>query len=269
MKMRKYIYLLILILGTNCKNYLPGFDFDSFKETEANELAIAVKNQNLNLIEKIVKNNNNLIDFLDPKFGHSLLMLAVANDLEKSVNKLLELGADPNKKSKPISNINSEITTPVFIACNKMYKGNCKTNILEILIKNGGNINDKIDVKYLNAKYITKETPLMIATMSNCIDLVKNVVELGANIDDYNYVNGKGPLSNCIIHDNLNILKYLVIEKKARIPSYVFVRPAHNNSSREEITLIEFLEEQKYSENSKNEKYKKEIIKYLKSIIPK
>jgi ankyrin repeat protein len=261
--MRNIIYFILIFLFVSCDGYLPGFNFESFKGTEAYELAIAVKNENVKKIEKIVKDNNNLINYLDPKFGHSLLMLSVANDLEKSVNKLLELGANPNKKSKPAFGINSEVTTAVFIACNKIYKKNCKTDILEILIKKGGRINDKIDVIYLNAKYITRETPLMIATKSNCIELVKKVIELGADINDYNYINGKGPLSNCIIYDNLDILEYLVIERKAKIPNYIFVRPAHNNTPRQEITLIEFLNEQKYPENSKNEDSKKKIINYI------
>jgi uncharacterized protein len=262
--MKRYLYIILMALFISCNNYLPGFDFENFKGTKAYKLAKAVENQDVKKIEEIVKGDNNLIDFLDPKFGHSLLMLSVANGLDKSASKLLALGANPNKKSSP-TETNSEVTTAVFIACNKIYKRNCKTHILEILIKNGGDINDKIDVRYVNAKYVTKETPLMIATNSNCINLVKKVVELGADINDYNYLNGKGPLSNCIIHDNIDILEYLVIERNAEIPSYVFIRPAHNNTPREELTLIEFLNEQTYSKNSKNEKYKTSIINYIKN----
>ncbi len=261
--MRKFIYIILVFLFISCDEYLPGFDFDNFKDTKAYELAIAVENEDIKKIEEIIKDNESLIDFLEPKFGHSLLMLSVANNLDKSVEKLLELGANPNKKSEPTSGVNSEVTTAIFIASDKVYKRNCRTDILELLVKYGGIIDDKIDVKYLNSNYITKETPLMIATKSDCIDLVKKIVELGADINDYSYVNGKGPLSNCIIHDNLNILEYLVIQQKAKIPNYIFVRQAHNNSPKQELTLIEFLNEQEYSTSSDNYKYKKRIINYL------
>ncbi len=262
--MKKFIILpLIFLLLNSCNPTLPGFDFKLFENTKASELAMAVKNENIKQIEQIVKGDNTLIDYLDPKFGHSLLMLSVANDLEMSAKKLLELGSNPNMRSKPSPEVSSDIITAVFIACNKIYKGNCHTDILELLIENGGKIDDQINVRYRNAKYTSNETPLMEATKSDCINLVKKVVELGADINDYNYKNGKGPLSNCIVHDNLKILEYLVIEKKAKIPPYVFVRPAHNNTKRQELSLVEFLNEQKYSENSKNGKSKKKIIDYL------
>lgn len=261
--MRKCIYIVLGFLLIGCDEYLPGFDFDNFKGTKAYELAIAVENENTKKIEEIIKGNKSLVDFLEPQYGHSLLMLSVANNLSESVEKLLELGANPNKRSEPVSGINSEVTTAIFIACNKVYRRNCRTDILELLVKYGGIIDDKIDVKYLNSSYITKETPLMIATKSDCIDLVRKIVELGADINDYSYVNGKGPLSNCIIHDNLNILEYLVIQQKAKIPNYIFVRQAYNNSPRQELTLIEFLNEQNYPKNSNNYKYKDLIIRYL------
>jgi ankyrin repeat protein len=261
--MRKYIYIILATCLISCNNYLPGFDFENFKGTKAYELAIAVEKENTKKIEAIIEGNKNLIDYTEPKFGHTLLMLSVANNLQKSVKKLLELGADPNKKSEIINDKISETTTAVFVASNKIYTRDCNTDILELLVQNGGEINDKIDVKYLNSNYITKETPLMIAAKSNCIDLVKKIVELGADINNYDYSYGKGPLSNSIIHDNLNILEYLVIEKKALIPKYVFVRPAHNNTPKEELTMIEFLEEQNYTKDSENYRYRERIINYL------
>lgn len=254
---------IIIALVSSCNDYLPGFNFKSFNGTPAEELSKAVENENLEEIEAIVRENRQLIDYLDPQYGHSLLMLSVANDLEKSADKLLELGADPNKRSRPPKGVKSEITTPVLVSCNKVYKGNCKTVILEMLIKNGGDINEEIEVKYLHSNYKTKETPLMIATESDCINLVKKLIELGADINDYDYVNGKGPLSNCVVHDNLGILEYLVIEKKAKIPPYVFIRPEYKGTPREELTLIEFLKEQKYPEKSNNRIIKKKILDYL------
>lgn len=261
--MKKYVYILLFLIS-GCDNiyYLPGFDFESFKGTEAYELALAVKKENIDEIENIARNNEELIDFLDPKFGHSLLMLAVANGLDESAEKLLKLGANPNKRSQPSSE-NIEVTTPVFIACNYIYKGNCSSDILEMLIQYGGNINDQLEVRYLNATFITKETPLMIATESDCLYLIKKMVELGVDVNDYDYTNGKGPLSNCIIHDNLDVLEYLVIDMKAQIPDYIFVRPAYKGEPREELTIEDFLNEHSYPEWSSNYRIKQRILKFL------
>lgn len=261
--MRFLKFTILLTFVVSCDNYLPGFDFQNFEGTKASELARAVQNENTEKIEEILVLNRDLIDFTEPKFGYSLLMLSVANNLDKSVKKLLQLGADPNKKSEPNKNLETEVTTAVFISCNKVYRRSCSTNILELLIKHGGHINDKIQVQYYNSNYITEETPLMVATESNCIDLVKKIVDLGGDINAYDYSNGKGPITNSIIHDNLNILEYLIVEKKANIPNYIFVRPAHNNSKRQELTIIELLNEQEYDIKSSNYQYRKKIIEYI------
>jgi ankyrin repeat protein len=266
--MTKNILLFSLIILTffSCKRYLPGFDFKLFDNTDAEKLADAVKNEDLNDIERIVKENKTLIDFHDPKFGHTLLMLAVANDLEKSTEKLLELGADPNKKSIQIGNLSAETTTPMFIACSKIYKKNfCDTTILKMLIDYGGDINAYFMVKFVNADYETKETLFTEVTKSDCLPVIKLLINSGIDINDYSYENGHGPITNTILLDNLDVLKFLIIEKKIKIPNYVFVRHAYKNDPRVELTLEEFLNEQKYDVDSDNYRIRKEILEYLKN----
>lgn len=264
------MFFVGIILLCSCRTPLPGFDFDLFKGTEGYHLALAVKNESINEITNIVNQKKVPIDILDPKFGHSLLMLAVANDLPLSVNRLLELGADPNKKSVTNSNSNSEMVTPVFIACNHIYKRNyCDATILKTLIKYGGEVDDEIEVEFVNAEYKSILTPLMEATKSDCLDIVKLLVQSGADINKYDYKEGNGPISNAIIHGNLNVLRYLIIDKNIIIPNYCFVRQAHNETLREELSVIDFLNEQSYGENSEQYKIRNEIVDYLKKKISK
>lgn len=250
----------------SCESYLPGFDFKLFDNTDAEKLAEAVKNENLNDIEKIVKTNKTLIDYHDPKFGHTLLMLSVANDLEKSTEKLLELGADPNRKSIQIGNLSAEITTPMFIACSKIYKKNfCDTTILKMLIKHGGDVNTYRMVKFVNAEYETKETLLTEAINYDCLPVIELLINSGIDINNYSYKNGHGPISYAIIQDNLKTLRYLIFEKKIKIPDYVYVRHAYKNNPRVELTIEELLNEKKYDVDSDNYKIRKEILEYLKN----
>lgn len=265
MNVLKKMFLAGIILLSSCDRYLPGFDFNLFKGTSSYELALAVKNQSIDEIGEIIAKRKILVDIADPKFGHTLLMLAVANNLEKSVKKLLELGAYPNKRSIPKSSID-EIITPVFISCNHIYKKDyCNTSVLKLLIEHGGKVDDEIAVQYANSNYISIETPLMMATKNDCISIVKLLIQSGADINKYDYTEGHGPISNSIIYGNLTVLRYLIIDKKAKIPKYCFVRHAHNELPREELTVTDFLNEQKYSNNTNNNNIRHEILSYLKS----
>jgi len=264
MKIFKYLFLSLIIILCSCNRYLPGFDFDIFKETSSYELALAVKNESIDEITEIVVKKKIFIDAADPKFGHTLLMLAVANNLKASVKALLELGADANKRSKMKSSTN-EVVTPLFICCNHIYKKEyCNIEVLRLLIDHGGKVDDEIDIQYTHSNYRSIETPLMLATKNDCLSVIKFLVQSGADINKYDYKDGHGPISNSIILGNLNVLRYLIIDRKAKIPKYCFVRQAHNESLREELTITDLLNEQDYVENTNEFHIKEEVISYLK-----
>ena len=262
-----YLSFIICLLLNSCERNLPGFDFDSFNETPVEKLAQAVKRENLEQIENLVTVGKVQIDYLDPEFGHSLLMLAVANDLPNSTDKLLELGANPNLRSKLFAEEDSSyIVTPMFIACDHILNQNyCDTDLLESLIKYGGNVNDQIKIRYVGADYSVDRTPLLKASGGKCLKIVKFLVEAGAEINKYDYEKGTGPISEAIIHDRMDILRYLIIDKKALIPKYCFVSQAHNETPKKTYTTTELLLIKNYDKGSTNDKIKIEVLEYLKS----
>ena len=67
-----------------------------FEGTEAWDLAVAVKNQNTKKIDKIAKENPNLLDFQEPIYDCTLLIWAVGMEKYQSAQALLKCGADPN-----------------------------------------------------------------------------------------------------------------------------------------------------------------------------
>lgn len=71
-------------------------DIRIFKNTEAWDLAVAVKNQDVKKIEKIAEKNPELLNFQDPYYCTSLLIWAVGMEKYKSAEALLKCGADPN-----------------------------------------------------------------------------------------------------------------------------------------------------------------------------
>ena len=100
MKMKFYLYLS-LILCYSCtmnedKKKMLGDDYRLYKETAAWELAQAVQEEDTAKIQRIIVDEHIPVDFREPKYSQTLLMLAVRTNKELSVKKLLELGADPN-----------------------------------------------------------------------------------------------------------------------------------------------------------------------------
>lgn len=257
----KWLLMILLFVVYGCRRPAPGFDFDLFKGTAAEELASAVKNESKVRIKEILRISKIPPDTKEPKYGHTLLMLAVVNNLDKSVQILLEAGADPNMRS---ADGEVDLTTPMLLACDNIFKRQiCDLDVMKLLIDHKGNVNDSVPIQFLNADFVAKKTPLLEACKSDCLGLVKLLVENGADINSYDYKDGYGPISEAIIYDNLHILKYLLIDKNAKIPKYCYVRQAHNESPRQELTVTDFLNEKEYKPNSKEYKLREEILDFL------
>ncbi len=239
---------------------MPRFDFKLFKNTPVSQLAKAVAIEDTEQIEIILKDTSIKVDYHEPKFGNTLLMLAVANNKQKSVKKLLEVGANPNEKDY------YDNATSLIYAC-EYHLNNCDTSILKMLIERHADVNiiQNIDRFEDNGAHsLVKTTPLMIAAKTGCLNIIKVLLNSGADINGYTYYEGFGAITEALIHDNLQIAKYLIIDKQAKIPVYCFIRN-RGEKDEQQLNIIDMLNEQNYDPNSDNYKYKKEIIKYLKS----
>lgn len=138
MKIKIVIYLYLLIFNScsfNNKKNLLGDDFRLFENTKAWPLAIAVKNEDTTEIKKQIVCQKIPVDFKEKKFGQTLLMLAVRNNKERSVEELLSLGADPNTTDdkKYCSGQNAVLIASSF--------SRPSVNILNSLLEFGGNPN--------------------------------------------------------------------------------------------------------------------------------
>jgi len=262
MKNALFLSIVVLFISYSClSNYLPGFDFKLFNDSPVEELASAVKNENVDKINEILKDSSINVDFQESKYGHTLLMLAVANNKTKSVEALLKNGANPNLKSKD----DEDNSTTIFA---ENYSQICDTTIISLLLQYGGDINsiqyiDRIENNGMHSH--VKETALMISISNYCIEVVKFMVDKGAGINQYTYYDGYGAITEAILNEKLDVLKYLIIEKQANIPAYCFIRPAIDQDPEKYLTITDFLNEQKYESGSENYELRKEILEYLKS----
>ncbi|QRY57297.1 hypothetical protein [Sphingobacterium siyangense] len=81
--MKYFIVVFIFLITCGCSKPIPGFDFDLFKGNATRDLANAVKSESKGRINEVLRESAISPDIREPKYGHTLLMLAVANNLKK------------------------------------------------------------------------------------------------------------------------------------------------------------------------------------------
>lgn len=232
-------------------------DYRLFQGTEAWEFAKAVEDQDISEIEELVSGGID-VDYREPKYGNTLLMLAVKNKDKKSVRKLLELGADPNKPNKydgQAAIIDAAEITPSLIP---------DTEILELLLDHGADPSF-VEPGPLSRGVYTRQTPLIVACRytdnftRTGIEKVKVLVENGADI---NYRNefGRSALGMAMSFEYYNIALYL-LEQGADYNQGLFFRPIKGQEV--DIDIITGLREVAYSLSSKKHEQKMEIVRFL------
>lgn len=257
---------IIFCYSCNTINYLPAFDFTLFNDSPMQSLAKAVEKEDTEKINELCKNKSLNVDYQETKFGHSLLMLAVANNKINSVISLLKNGANPNLTSF------SQCDNSLSIVCNETYSSYCDTVVFEMLLQYNGKIDFEQNYieNSLNGKRQIKSNLLSIAVSSGkCLEFIKYIVNKGVDINRYpDNDPTESAITYALLTDNLKIAKYLIIDKQATIPSYIFKREAnisYKGEPEKYLTVTDLLNEQNYEEKTENHKLKEEIINYLKS----
>lgn len=246
----------LILLGGCIERQLPGYRFDLFDGTPYEKLADAVEDEDVEEIKEILKDKTLEVDFVEPQFGQTLLMMAVVNKRTKSVKALLECGADPNKTDE-------RDETALTKACDYPLMLDCSTEIIKILLDHKADPNTVVNWSepYNGSQHTT---PLMRAASGKCLDHVKILLEYGADINQYTYHPGYGAITESIIQDQMHITKYLIIEKGAKIPEYCFIIENPNDSTlNDSLTVVELLMEEDYSDEPQKARLRDEIIEYL------
>lgn len=229
------------------KSELTGEDYRLFQNTPAWELAKAVQDENEKRILEIVVKEPNLINYQEPKFGSTLLMLTIKNQQYKIFEMLLKNKADVNIHDT------YEGSTALIDACSsKLYD----LKFAETLIKYGSDVNDvQTDIE----KQGKTRTPLMVASKTGKIDLVKLLVINGAAVNYQNKYK-QSALSEAIITDRYNTALYL-LQNGADYKNPIFFKEEQNR----EMYLVDVLREDFFELDTDEYKYKMQIVDFLKS----
>ena len=243
------------------KANLTGDDYRLFQNTPAWELAKAVQDQDINKIERITSKNPELINYQEPKYGNTLLKLTVMNQQLKSFKTLLERKAD-------VSIHNTfDGTSAIIEACGSKYYD---IVFVQLLVEYGADVND-VETGRRKKGNSTRETPLIAASRTGKLDLVKFLVSKGADI---NYQNefGQSALSKSVMVNRYEVSYYL-LQNGANYKRPIFYRPDYSipsdkqdpNDKGKPMYLADVLKEDVSNIDTDEYKYKKRIIEFLES----
>ena len=252
------------------KSKLRGRDYRLFQDTPAWELAKAVQDGNEKKINDIVDKKPELINYQEPKFGNTLLMLTVCNQQMKSFKILLDKDADVNIHDT-CDGTSALIDACGLIASDIMFIifNQFDNRFAEMLIEHGANVND-IETGERRQGNSTRYTPLMMASEECNITLVKLLISKGANVNYQNEFD-QSALSKCVMLGKYEVALYL-LQNGADYTQPIYYIPEDNRADYIEnppkkipVYLIDILREgHTFDLSIKNEKYRKKVIDFLK-----
>ena len=186
--LKRYPFITFLVVSVfifsslfyYCSNiYQPkemlGDDIRLFRNSPVWELAKAVNNENIEKINRLIKDKDVPIDFQEPRFGQTLLFWATYVGREKAVEALLKLGADPNLQDHYYGD------NAIIVASDFSYYSDdwCRSHLLKLMLKYGGDPNSINFIKQnKNGGRYGGHTPLTKAS-SACLAKVKILVDAG------------------------------------------------------------------------------------------
>ncbi len=171
---------------------------------------------------------------------------------------LLDAGANPNARTS------QDGYTPFLDACEYFDIVNFKNwgEMLALMLDYGANVNDsckiiqRIDETVDTLTERTLDQPLSFGT----VDMLKMLLDRGARLDVYPKTGTKSVLARSMY--NLNVFRYLLIDKRVLIPEYAVIRQA-GGPNEKELSLKDLLIESNIGQSPKYSVVYKEVLAYL------
>ena len=259
----KYLLLLVLFVGFSCiepnvKDML-GDDFSLYKHTPAWSLAKAVEDEDNTEISKQVLLIHIPVDYRDPKYKQTLLKLATSTNKIESVEKLLELGANPNAHDDSTKYFGE---SAVLLACR--FTGP-SSKILALLLKYGGDPNSTacgVKEDGLGEIVPMRDFALSAAVFSS-FEKVKLLVDAGANIN-YATSTENCAIENCMIHGKMDIMLYLLQKGADYRRKFTEIDVDKPDYPTFEVDILYKLRKCVYPIGSKAYKEKMKVVNFLK-----
>ena len=254
--MRKVFFLAaILIILFSCNNRetkvdkseLLGDDYRLFQNTPAWELAKAVEDENEDKINELINKDRKLLNYQEPIFGSTLLMLTIKNQQYKPFEVLLK-----NKASTKIHDT-YEGSSALIEACSSKYYD---VKFAKLLLEYGANVNDvQVDIDNEGKT----RTPLMLASKTGKADLVELLIKKGADLN-YQNKSKQSALSESIMVNEYKTV-YLLLKNGADYNLPI----DYNEEQNKAYYLVDELRFHLIDLDTEEYEYKMKIVDFLKS----
>ncbi len=285
----KYIIPVILMLGFfSCsenrdepvdKETLMVGDYRLFQQTPAWEMAKAVEDGDTARIDELLRKDQSLIDYQEPLYGNTLLMMTIYNQNRAtfpfnllydnfglgspnhnqwvSFCHLLKRGASTNIPDKWYYG-----QTALLLACSDFI---FNIDYVRKLLDYGAEVNYIQPYHNIRDVYDDNKTALMCAIQSDRFDIVKLLVNHGADI---NIVNGYSESALGLSFNDLDVVLYLLKHgADCSVPTSKVMDHYVNNECDDSTSLYIADELRFYTEelNTRKHKIKMEIVALLKA----
>lgn len=253
------IFFNIILISCNNKSSLYSNDYELFNDTQIEDLVEEINENNIQNFKNVIKSNKIDLNYKEPTYGNTLLMVLAQNNNYEFAKVLLEEGADPN-----IQNNYTGSSALIYAAIQEDKSGE-NLKFIKLLLNNKANPN-LAEIGERNINNQTRKTPLLAAcgtinNSKNTLEKVKLLVNFGANIDYTNEFN-QFPIGEALIYEHYDVVLYL-IKKGANTNKVIFDRSKYSSNGKK-IYLKDLLNEKDIPVNSINYKYKLKILNYLK-----
>lgn len=197
--------------GPVSKDSVSPIDYRLFRDTPAEALATAVQRENIKGIEIILKDNPALGDYKEPKYHQAVIFQAIANKKYKSLEAMLQSGANPNVVAHEKASEPNRPDTPLGYVCGKFsYSDEECLKFFKLLLQYGADINSENLI--LNGKeWSASSTPLSAASGNGHMKVVNYLLANGADIDAAGLQNFQ-PLKAAIVHRHYDVAMELLIQ---------------------------------------------------------
>jgi hypothetical protein len=236
------------------KENMNGYDYRLFQSTPGWTIAKAVEDQDTAKIIDIVSKHKSLLESRDPKFGETLLQIAVMTLKYNSVKTLLSLGADPNSQDKYAGSSPVMEAAEILLTDRMDYGSNPK--YLELLLKHGGDPNSEQKGDRPRG-YNVRNTPLLNACGTGNLDYVRLLVDAGADVKYDN--NGMTPLFKAVFTTRPSAVVLYLIEKGAD-----YKKPIMKTVDGRALYITDIMRNWRFDLNSNEYKEKMQLADFLK-----
>jgi ankyrin repeat protein len=230
----------------------PGYRWELFNGTPEWELAKAASHEDTSRIYQIIKQGGVDINSKEPKFGQTVLTLAIANDKLNSVIALLKSGVDVNIR-------NSIGNQAIHEACKFPRLRPHSAEVIRLLIEYSANV---------NARSSGGIPMVPLAGTTSSLICTQILLNHGANLyfKDKNDTTYQSyvvwvSLLSAVGDSNMSVAKYIIVDKKMLVPNPICYSHAH-----EPLDIFTILNMPGFDRTPSMAESKKEILRFLHEI---